>query len=365
MPEAGTDAAELLLRSPEEAARRLALIYLEEAAAALPRLAAGDDDEALHDVRVALRRLRSCLRSYAPQLGDSVPPKLARRLERLARSTGPGRDVEVQIEWLRQAGRDLSRHHRIGLAWLLAQLEKRHKDAYRGLRAHLEERFPPFATKLRADLSVYRAEVRLDGDPPSFGAAAAAILRQHAADLARRLARIEGPGDVRPAHRARISAKRLRYLAEPLADVAQASPLVQRLKSMQDVLGELHDAHVMADQLAAALGEAAAERARRLLDATLTEDGVPDERRLRGERRRPLESGLLALARLNRARRDRLFAQFTGRFGLQGDAPLAAAVEQLAQALIQRGHAGATAPGEEAGAPTAAPGQPVRPQPDQ
>ena len=53
------------------------------------------------------------------------------------------------------------------------------------------------------------------------------------------------------------------------------------------------------------LETAAAERARKLLEISLAE--APDDKLLRAERRRARESGLIALARLNRARRDRLF----------------------------------------------------------
>src|ERR1700720_505833 len=122
MTESVEDSPEILERSPEEGARRLALAYLDQAGGALPRLAGPEDGEALHALGVALRRLRSCLGSYEDQLGDSVPRKLSRRLRRLARATGPGRDAEVQIAWLRQPGAEVgrrNRQHRQGLAWLL------------------------------------------------------------------------------------------------------------------------------------------------------------------------------------------------------------------------------------------------------
>ncbi|HEX6912018.1 MAG TPA: CHAD domain-containing protein, partial [Longimicrobium sp.] len=46
-------------------------------------------------------------------------------------------------------------------------------------------------------------------------------------------------------HRLRIEAKRLRYLLEPFADGDDdARALVKQLKKLQDLLGEMHDAHV-------------------------------------------------------------------------------------------------------------------------
>ncbi|MGH9324565.1 MAG: CHAD domain-containing protein, partial [Vicinamibacteria bacterium] len=90
----------LLERSPEETARVLCLGLLDEADAALGRLERNEDGEALHDFRVALRRLRSVMRSYRPYLRGSARKKLRARLKKLASSTSGARDVEVQISFL-------------------------------------------------------------------------------------------------------------------------------------------------------------------------------------------------------------------------------------------------------------------------
>lgn len=301
----------LLSRPPEESARLLALSYLDDAAAARPRLEDPEDDEALHDFRVALRRLRSCLRAYKPYLAGGVPNRLSRRLRRLAGSTGAGRDAEVQIEWLRPAGKSLGSYHRLGLAWLLDRLEERNREAQRALRERVARDFADCAGELRRCLSVYRAEVHLGGERrPVFAEATADVLGELAEDLGDRLAGIGGAGDEKPAHRARISAKRVRYLLDPLAgEVPRAAPLVQRLKGLQDILGELHDAHVLETELGEAVAEAAALRARRLFAASLADADGDGDKALRAVRRRNHEPGILVLARLNRQRRDRRFAE--------------------------------------------------------
>ena len=297
----------LLSRPPEEGARLIALSWLDQAAAAFPRLQDPADIEALHDFRVGLRRLRSCLRSYRAWLDESLPKKLRRRLRDLAASTGPGRDTEVQIEWLRGRSRHLGSYHRAGLAWILGRLEERMRAANEEMAALLPEEFPRLEADLRERLSTYRTEIRLAAGAqpsPTLAEATAGLLRKQAAELESHLARVEGPEDEHEAHEARISAKRLRYLLEPFG---AEQPVVKRLKKLQDLLGELHDAHVLETGLAEALEVAASERVRRLLEVTLTE--APDDARIRAERRRVRESGLLALARLNRARRNRLFEE--------------------------------------------------------
>jgi CHAD domain-containing protein len=296
----------LLSRPPEEGARLLALSFLDQAVEARPRLADPADSEALHDFRVGLRRLRSCLKAYSAQI--DMPKKLERRLRRLAGSTGPGRDTEVQIEWLRGHVPHLSSQHRAGLAWLLARLAERKRHAYEDMEDEVADEFDKLDKELRARLSVYRAEIRLDArkDRPTLAEATAGILHGQMADLEKHLAKIEHAGDEQEAHEARIRAKRVRYLLEPLvAEIPRTGPVVKRFKALQELLGDLHDAHVLEAELVEAVEIAAAERAGKILELSLSD--APDENLLRAERRRARESGLIALARLNRARRDRLF----------------------------------------------------------
>jgi CHAD domain-containing protein len=65
-------ASTLLNMRVEEACRWLALEHLSAAAEARQRLADNGDVEALHALRVGLRRLRSVLRAYRPHLEDCV-----------------------------------------------------------------------------------------------------------------------------------------------------------------------------------------------------------------------------------------------------------------------------------------------------
>lgn len=322
----------LLSRNPEEGARLLALGFLDQAAAAFPRLKDPADTEGLHDFRVALRRLRSCLRAYRPCLGKGLPKKLEKRLRKLAQSTGPGRDTEVQIEWLRPQGRNLAPSHRAGLTWLLARLDERLAKERDRLAETLDEKFPALEQDLRDRLSVYRMEVHLDmpARRTTFGDATAAILREQAAELEKHLAGIQDAGDETEGHEARISAKRLRYLLEPLVDeIPSAAPIVKRLKALQDVLGELHDAHVLEAELHTAAVDAASDRAFKLFSASLDADDAA----LQARRRGLTENGVIALGRLNRARRDRLFRDLEESWLSGREAELFAELAQVAAAL--------------------------------
>ena len=67
----------LLAEPAQRAAREIARLRLEAVVATHARLGT-DDPQALHDVRVALRRLRSWLKAYRPALDDTVTRKSRR-----------------------------------------------------------------------------------------------------------------------------------------------------------------------------------------------------------------------------------------------------------------------------------------------
>lgn len=252
--------AELLSLPARRSVRWLALRFLDDAHAAHRRLGGAADAEALHDFRVALRRLRSLLRAFREPLAGSVGAKDRRRVRDLARATGESRDLEVQAAWLRGVLPDLAEHERPGAGHLAAALEARRAEADRALHREVARRFPPERKRLAKRLSVYQAGVSLDGlaegDPLS--AALEPRVAEAGAELRARLAAVRGPEDQDEAHEARIAAKRLRYLLEPFEEsILGARTVVRELKRLQDVLGDMHDAEVLLGAVAAAEREAA------------------------------------------------------------------------------------------------------------
>lgn len=300
--------ADLLARPAEEGARRLALALLARAGEADARLPDPEDTEALHDFRVAIRRLRSTLRAYRPHLADSVGRKLRARLRAIAAATNPGRDSEVQLAWLAGVRGSLRPHERRGHAWLAARLEERRDAAYRRVHDEVRQGFAALAPRLGKRLARYRIEVQLEEGwhPVSMRQALAEELEGHAAALATALGEVRSLADEARAHEARIEAKRLRYLLEPFVDdLAGAKDAVKRLRSLQDLLGELNDAHLLAAEVGRAIEDAAAARARDLHELAL----AGEAERLRTAQRRGERAGLLALTRRLAERREQLFAR--------------------------------------------------------
>lgn len=282
-----------------EGVSEVARAYLDDARRAAPGLGARPDPDALHDFRVALRRLRGLLRAYRAPLGPRIPKKLRRRLSTVAESTGAGRDADVMLAWIAGQMKGLSRSERVGARWLAARIKSR-RDADPDAR-RLPNRFDRLDRRLRKRLT---AEARTAGSPvgPSFAGTTARLVTDAAVSLTEALREIRKPADTEAAHHARLAGKRLRYLLEPVADAAAGAPaLIERLRGLQELLGEFDECEVMLEEIGEAVETLGASRAREAHD--LQVEGNPRPKRKRGRE----DSGLLALARRARARRDDLF----------------------------------------------------------
>lgn len=309
--------SDLLTRPAEEASRVLALGYLDEIGRAEKRLGNSGDEQALHDFRVGLRRLRSCTRAYRPQLTGSVTKGLRRRLRKLTQTTNAGRDAEVQLTWLRQQAEQLGPDDLQGLSWLIGRLEGRRHETDRTVTADAKDQFLKVAAKLRPRLATFRMEIRTGPgrEHGSFGRVTGELIRAQVAELADDLKTLRGAEDVEGAHTVRISVKRLRYLLEPLTRRAPgASGLVKQLKDVQDCLGDLRDRHVLAEEIA----------------ATRSALSGIDSPRLSG-----CEPGLSSLEGLARQQADATFARFE-LWGGELSGRLILRAEKLATSLTQR-----------------------------
>ncbi|MEO5817925.1 MAG: CHAD domain-containing protein [Gemmatimonadaceae bacterium] len=301
----------LLRGSADRGVRLLALALLANTRNAGARLTgAADDgarDDALHDFRVAQRRLRSWLRAFTPWFNDSLSRKRRRRLGEIADATGVARDATVHIEWLHGEQRGMGARQRVGGEWLRKRLANRRTH---GMAAALSAAadFDAMAPKLERTLGRYWRDVSAE-EPPGLGVALAARLLEESASLRAHLAAIADHVDVDEVHRARIAAKRLRYVVEPVAMLTvDGESIIERLKSLQDALGDLHDVHVFSKEV-----------------ATATEDADAEAR-----------PGLARLARRLEARGSRAYAGVAEEWLSGAGAPFFAAVEAVASDLEHR-----------------------------
>lgn len=185
------------------------------------RLSAATDDEALHDLRITLRRLRSLLR---PLRGLPTVDALEQAAAVLGRLTGPLRDREVLLAELRRQG--------MGEVAAAAEPELAGRRAAVAAARELGELLQlldawPLRWRQAADEGVLRG----------VGKRIRRRLRRQQRQLAGAL---RDPAHDR--HRLRLLIKRVRYAAEAYPRHSGLSPAVRsRLKQAQGELGDWHD----------------------------------------------------------------------------------------------------------------------------
>ncbi|HZS61112.1 MAG TPA: CHAD domain-containing protein, partial [Gemmatimonadaceae bacterium] len=238
----------------ERASRIVALELLRGIESTRLRLIDPTDVEALHDFRVALRRLRSWIRAFRPYLSSSVSGRDRRRLSRVADATSSARDTEVQLEWLIAREEQMEPTERVGASHLRRRLELRKYDADASLHHEISRDLARVSDSLSESLPVYAIRLRVD-EPARIhpmSMALADLVSRHATTLRDRLRHVRSVDDQTLAHDARIEGKRLRYLLEPVAETVEgADDVIADLKVLQNVIGDMHDAHVLSREVMA------------------------------------------------------------------------------------------------------------------
>ncbi|MFW5741227.1 MAG: CHAD domain-containing protein [Myxococcota bacterium] len=216
--------------------------WLDDLDAAIPRVIGDTDSEAVHDLRVAMRRIRSLLRVVRPVFGKFYVKIIRDELKKVADATGALRDEEVLEETI--AALSLGEAHRKALRPWAAQRAKREK----ALRESVVQMLKDGA--LDAPRTHLRALLRLPlppgQDKEAHKFARKTVFVAHAQVEALRSAEVN---DVMRMHDLRIAYKRLRYSVEALAPVLppELRAWGQVATKFQKVLGNLHDHDVALD----------------------------------------------------------------------------------------------------------------------
>lgn len=212
----------------------------------------GADPEGVHQMRVAVRRLRAALKASA----DPGVATAQEELRWLGGILGRIRDLDVLLGHLRNQAADLSDDEQAAAERLLAGLveerrraRRRMLDTFRGAR---------YADLLRTLAALVTGEGRPAGKKSKEHPLTEVINRPH-----RKLAKAAHALDDEPAdddlHALRIKGKRLRYAAE-LAAPTGGKPvrrLIKATKDLQDILGDHQDTVVAEAEVRRLLDELA------------------------------------------------------------------------------------------------------------
>ncbi len=191
--------------------------------------------DAVHDLRVAIRRCRSVGAVMQEVDPDSAWREMRRVPRKLFRRLGELRDAQVMDEWVKKlaAGDDAVRAElHSGFAKNEPELRQR---ALRAAEKFDEKAWERLGRKLQK-----RARLVLPG---SLAAQCLAVERfEEAKELHNKAQRTENSHSW---HQLRIGLKRLRYTVENLLP-EQYAAWSDNLKRLQDLLGEVHDLDVLA-----------------------------------------------------------------------------------------------------------------------
>ncbi|MEO7261944.1 MAG: CYTH and CHAD domain-containing protein [Jatrophihabitantaceae bacterium] len=207
--------------------------------------------EAIHQTRVATRRLRAALRIFAPLFEVQPAARLQAELAWFAAELGEVRDREVLRSRLARAVDDLPAYLVVGPVAgridevLLSEL-RQHADAL--LATMRDERYQV----LVQDLARWREQPAFTPEaagPPDLLSEYVVAAEQKLAKRMKRAAGNHTPAE--QLHQARKAGKRARYAAEAAAPALgkRASNVAKRASRLQTLLGEHQDAIVATELL--------------------------------------------------------------------------------------------------------------------
>ena len=242
----------------DEPSTRFVREHVQRLFANLPGAKAGQE-EPIHQIRVASRRLRVALPVAAQKPAGRRARRSLKRLRALTRLAGQGRDLDVCAALFDEEAPQTK------VAPIVVRLLH---DRLAATRAHAHSKLAKAladfdATRLREDLDILMA--RGGADSGEAALRLGSTRRKHARAAIEELRALGRHFAPMALHAIRRRCRWLRYAAElDRALFGGRATSVRRFKNVQDILGQLHDAFVLAEWIAlqATSWEAQGRRAR-------------------------------------------------------------------------------------------------------
>jgi CHAD domain-containing protein len=237
------------------AVARFVAHQLEILSSIVPRVLATDDPDAVHDLRVATRRVQEALSVLTSTSPSKRADRLRRTLRRARRALGSWRNLDVSLQEVTRRRR-ATRSPRRRAAWNLVReyLEER----------RLEETIHARKRLVRASLRNFRpratpvVERLLRGMPPeSAWHSIRNRIEQAWGEWQRAFSAASASPTIPAVHALRIATKRLRYRVEMARELDEvgAEPVLRWARHVQQGLGDWHDRQVLHQLVAEALAD--------------------------------------------------------------------------------------------------------------
>ncbi len=238
----------------QSAFQTIARACLHQLVANRPALLDGDP-EGVHQMRVALRRLRAAISLFSDMLTDPQTIELKAELKWITGAFGPARELEVFSKRAKAHGADGGGPEH---GWPDLDRDLRHRSEAANARARAAVESPRFrALVLDTAAWIEAGDWTRLPDEPACRLREQAIAEAAAGELRRRWRKMRKGGkrladlDPERRHKLRIQGKKLRYAAEFFAGAfpgkkptRRREKFVKRLEKLQDALGELNDISV-------------------------------------------------------------------------------------------------------------------------
>jgi CHAD domain-containing protein len=210
-----------------------------------PGVRLGEDPEDVHQFRVATRRLRSDLRTFAPLLEPEPISDLRGRLRLLGARAGAARDTDVLTGRLKARADLLPGQDAVGVEQLIRRLQDQAREARAAL---LQELASPGYGQLLDTLVSIAAQPPIAAEPPGLAgqpaaAVAVGLIRRPWRRLKHAAQALTKDSPDAQWHAVRIRAKSCRYAAEAAAPVYghQAGRFAAAMATVQAILGDHQD----------------------------------------------------------------------------------------------------------------------------
>jgi CHAD domain-containing protein len=242
--------------SMAEAGRKVLYYHFARMLHHEPGTRLGEDIEALHDMRVATRRMRSAFDVFGDAFDSKAVKPHVKGLRRTGKALGRVRDLDVFLE---KAGHFLhaaQNDHPPDISPLL--------NAWRAQRETARERMLIFLDGEK--YQAFRQDFNIFVQTPGLGARIPSETRptpQRVTEIVpiliytqmaavRAYERVLAEATLEQLHRLRIEFKKLRYSLEFFREVLgpEARAVIQKIKAIQDHLGNLNDADVVCENVA-------------------------------------------------------------------------------------------------------------------
>lgn len=199
--------------------------------------------DAVHDLRVSIRRLNAVLAKVEHFNPTVMVHQCARELKLLMKPLGRLRDVHVQVEWIVKTFPKIGP----GLNEYLKKLWGKERRLNKKIGGMMDDYTPVECAALHDTAALFPAS----DDAEKFSAASDALL----AGLFEALAGISGGAAARDnaadLHAMRIALKKYRYTVEILRPALGdgAGRVLKRMHALQTVLGDIHDFDVLIEKI--------------------------------------------------------------------------------------------------------------------